>query len=41
MAGLLVAVIDFIFALAPGLQANGILHAIYGFLKPKAQLPSA
>ncbi len=34
VAGAVVAIIDLVFALSPGLESNGILHAIYGFLKP-------
>lgn len=34
VTGLVVALLDFAFAISPGLEANGILHAIYGWLKP-------
>ncbi len=33
MAGVLVGVLDFIFAMNKSLEANGILHSIYVFLK--------
>jgi hypothetical protein len=33
MAAALVGILDFIIALAPGLESNGILHGIYSFLK--------
>ncbi len=29
LAGLLVAVLDLVFALSPSLEANGILHALF------------
>ena len=29
------ALLDFAFAMAPGIEANGIVHAIYLFLKGK------
>jgi hypothetical protein len=35
-AGLIVAVLDFAFAMKSGLEANGILHAIYLFAKGKS-----
>lgn len=31
MAALAVAVLDFLFAIVPSLQSNGVLHAIYLF----------
>lgn len=33
IAALLIAIIDCLFALSPGLQSNGILHAVYLYLK--------
>lgn len=33
VAGAVVAVLDLVFALVPGLAANGILHQIYLWLK--------
>ena len=35
VGGLLVAVLDFVFAVSPGLKANGLIHAIYLFLGGK------
>lgn len=34
VTGAAVGLLDLAFALAPGLASNGILHAIYTFLKP-------
>lgn len=36
VAGLVVAILDFGFAISPGLAANGLIHGIYNWLKPKA-----
>lgn len=33
VAGLVVGILDFVFAVAPNLQANGILHQIYLWVK--------
>jgi len=39
-AALVVAVLDFVFAVSPSLSGNGILHSVYVFfqnlIKPKA-----
>jgi hypothetical protein len=37
LAGIVVAVLDFAFAMKKGLDANGILHAIYLFAKGRTQ----
>ncbi len=33
LSGLIVAVLDFIFAIIPTLQGNGILHSLYMLVK--------
>ena len=33
VVGMLVAVLDFVFAVSPGLASNGILHGLYLWLK--------
>ncbi len=36
VAALVVALADFVFALAPGIDSNGIVHAIYLWVKQAA-----
>ncbi len=33
LAGMIVAILDLLFALIPGIKSNGILHAAYNFVK--------
>lgn len=39
LAGLSVALFDFVFALLPNVDSSGVLHAIYNFIK-KLEAPS-
>lgn len=41
LAALGVALVDFVWAIVPGLQSNGLLHAIYNFLVSKKAPPQA
>jgi hypothetical protein len=41
MTAALVAALDFAFALAPNLAANGILHQVYLWLKGSSGAPQA
>lgn len=39
LSALGVAVLDLVFALNPNAESNGLLHAIYLYLKPKPKAP--
>lgn len=39
VAGLLVAIFDFVMALVPSIEANGIFHQVYLWIKSIAQKP--
>lgn len=44
LAGILVAILDLVFALIPSVKANGILQGIYNFVKAivnKVKAPAA
>ncbi len=41
MAGALVAILDFLFAIIPSIKGNGILDSIYKFLKNLVSKPQS